>query len=100
VATEIVRTLVGSIGLVASVPLTTWLAVSVVGNGDTTPTVRSGERPPKRRGSGKYPSSAAEDGSDAHLAAVPTTAELDSSEPDQPKPRRSRWSNLRDGIDD
>jgi hypothetical protein len=26
VATEIVRTLVGSIGLVASVPLTTWLA--------------------------------------------------------------------------
>jgi uncharacterized membrane protein len=26
VATEIVRTLVGSIGLVASVPITTWLA--------------------------------------------------------------------------
>ena len=31
VATEIVRTLVGSVGLVASVPLTTWLAVLVVG---------------------------------------------------------------------
>jgi uncharacterized membrane protein len=30
VATEIVRTLVGSIGLVASVPLTTWLAVRFV----------------------------------------------------------------------
>jgi hypothetical protein len=30
VATEIVRTLVGSIGLVASVPITTWLAVRVV----------------------------------------------------------------------
>jgi uncharacterized membrane protein len=30
-ATEIVRTLVGSIGLVAAVPLTTWLAVWAVG---------------------------------------------------------------------
>jgi uncharacterized membrane protein len=30
VATEIVRTLVGSIGLLASVPITTWLAVDVV----------------------------------------------------------------------
>jgi uncharacterized membrane protein len=30
VATEIVRTLVGSIGLIASVPITTWLAVDVV----------------------------------------------------------------------
>jgi len=30
VATEIVRTLVGSIGLVASVPLTPWLAVATV----------------------------------------------------------------------
>ncbi len=29
VATEIVRTLVGSVGLVASVPLTTWLAATV-----------------------------------------------------------------------
>jgi uncharacterized membrane protein len=34
VATEIVRTLVGSIGLVASVPIATWLAAAVV----TTPT--------------------------------------------------------------
>jgi uncharacterized membrane protein len=31
VATEIVRTLVGSIGLVAAVPITTWLAARVVG---------------------------------------------------------------------
>jgi uncharacterized membrane protein len=30
VATEIVRTLVGSLGLIASVPITTWLAVEVV----------------------------------------------------------------------
>ena len=30
VATEIVRTLVGSIGLVAAMPITTWLAASVV----------------------------------------------------------------------
>ena len=30
VATEIVRTLVGSLGLIASVPITTWLAVHVV----------------------------------------------------------------------
>ena len=33
VATEIVRTLVGSLGLVASVPITTWLAVDVVSRG-------------------------------------------------------------------
>jgi uncharacterized membrane protein len=32
VATEIVRTLVGSIGLVASVPVTTWLAAVAVGS--------------------------------------------------------------------
>lgn len=31
IATEIIRTLVGSIGLVASVPITTWLAAHVVG---------------------------------------------------------------------
>lgn len=31
VATEVIRTLVGSIGLVTSVPLTTWLAVVVLG---------------------------------------------------------------------
>lgn len=32
VATEIIRTLVGSIGLVAAVPITTWLAVAVRGS--------------------------------------------------------------------
>jgi uncharacterized membrane protein len=35
VATEILSALVGSIGIVASVPLTTWLAVAVVGDGGT-----------------------------------------------------------------
>ena len=34
VATEIVRTLAGSVGLVASVPLTTWLAVWILGDDD------------------------------------------------------------------
>ena len=95
VATEIVRTLVGSIGLVASVPLTTWLAVTVVGGGDTGPTVRPGERPPRRRNA---------------PTAAPSTEQLDDeaetelgsraeSSPATPtrSERRSRW---RDGIDD
>jgi len=34
VATEIVRAIVGSIGLVASVPISTWLAIRVIGSGD------------------------------------------------------------------
>jgi uncharacterized membrane protein len=39
VATEIVRTLVGSIGLVAAMPVTTWLAASVaVREGNPAPT--------------------------------------------------------------
>jgi YibE/F-like protein len=33
VATEILSALVGSIGIVASVPVTTWLATQVVGDG-------------------------------------------------------------------
>ena len=37
VATEIVRTLVGSIGLVAAVPITTWLAVRVISSPPTRP---------------------------------------------------------------
>jgi uncharacterized membrane protein len=41
VATEIVRALVGSIGLVASVPITTWLAARVV-----APRLRVRRRPP------------------------------------------------------
>ena len=44
IAVEIVRTLVGSIGLVASVPLTTWLAARVV----TGQTSRRGSRRPER----------------------------------------------------
>ncbi len=51
VAIEIVRTLVGSIGLVASVPLTTWLAVQVVRHPEEVPAViESGAgRPTVRR---------------------------------------------------
>jgi len=42
-ATEIVRTLVGSIGLVVSVPITTWLAVTLAGpdGSDREPAVRA-----------------------------------------------------------
>jgi uncharacterized membrane protein len=48
VATELVRTLVGSIGLVASVPLTTLLAVWVVTHSPLADS-SSEARPPKRR---------------------------------------------------
>jgi uncharacterized membrane protein len=41
VATEIVRTLVGSIGLVASVPLTTWLAAYCLTLKETSPPRRA-----------------------------------------------------------
>jgi uncharacterized membrane protein len=46
VATEIVRALVGSIGLVASVPISTWMAIAVVGPirvPDEIPAVRWGD---------------------------------------------------------
>lgn len=47
VATEIVRTLVGSIGLVASVPITTWLAARVVAQPAAAgPAPAPGESPP------------------------------------------------------
>jgi uncharacterized membrane protein len=57
VATEIVRTLTGSIGLVAAVPITTWLAALVASRqpaGEDLPEVverphRRGERRPPRR---------------------------------------------------
>jgi uncharacterized membrane protein len=45
VATEIIRTLVGSIGLVSAVPLTTWLAVEFVSGGRTERRVRLRRRP-------------------------------------------------------
>lgn len=46
VATEIVRTLIGSIGLVAAVPITTWLAASLVGEqGAETPRRSRAHRP-------------------------------------------------------
>jgi uncharacterized membrane protein len=41
VATEIVRTLVGSIGLVAAVPITTWLGASLVGEPEAATPLRS-----------------------------------------------------------
>jgi uncharacterized membrane protein len=44
IATEIVRTLVGSIGLVAAVPLTTWLAAAAVpAAGSDVPATHRGE---------------------------------------------------------
>jgi len=95
VATEIVRTLVGSIGLVASVPLTTWLAVSVVGDGTDAPKVKSGQRPPKRRTpNGEMPDPIAfdEPATEAPEPAVETAPTA--------KPKPSRWSSIRDGIDD
>lgn len=91
VATEIVRTLVGSIGLVASVPLTTWLAVSVVGDGESAPKVPSGQRPPKRR------TPTGEMGSQATFDHEEEDADPESSDPAKP---RGRWASLRDGIDD
>ena len=90
IATEIVRTLVGSIGLVASVPLTTWLAVRVVGDGSNGPKVKSGQRPPKRRtATGEMPTS-------VEFSA----AEIEAASGSTPTPKRSRWSSVRDGIDD
>jgi len=55
-ATEIVRTLVGSIGLVASVPITTWLAVTLSGTNGS-------DREPATR-----PIGGGEDGEDASPA--------------------------------
>ena len=105
VATEIVRTLVGSIGLVASVPLTTWLAVSVVGDGNMAPTVPSGQRPPKRRGPATHTlpdtiTSEEGTGTDADQPLTQPTSEIDPGRPDASTPRPSKWSNLREGIDD
>ena len=50
VATEIVRTLVGSLGLIASVPITTWLAVDVVSRGGRHASAEGGT--PERDGDG------------------------------------------------
>ena len=86
VATEIVRTLVGSIGLVASVPLTTWLAVTVVGSGDAGPVVPAGQRPPVRRS-----------GPTVRSAHTTPPDPDDTSTAAAPEPGRPRW---RDGIDD
>ena len=44
VAVEVVRTLVGSIGLVAAVPVTTWLAATIAAKRDLTPAAASHER--------------------------------------------------------
>jgi uncharacterized membrane protein len=49
VAVEIVRTLVGSIGLVASVPITTWLAAFVLTREADAPERTETRRPPRRR---------------------------------------------------
>jgi hypothetical protein len=44
VASEVVRALIGSIGLVGSVPISTWLAAFVV-SGDATPATTTGRAP-------------------------------------------------------
>jgi uncharacterized membrane protein len=49
VATEILAALVGSIGIVASVPLTTWVAARVVGEGGIPRRRRPGAAPTRRR---------------------------------------------------
>jgi hypothetical protein len=49
VATEIMSALVGSIGIVASVPLTTWIAARVVGEGRSAGRRRRGAAPPEGR---------------------------------------------------
>ncbi|MER0446980.1 YibE/F family protein [Streptomyces sp. Edi4] len=54
VAEEVVRTLVGSIGLVASVPLTTALAALVVSADRPAPGGRASPRPAVRRGAGGH----------------------------------------------
>jgi uncharacterized membrane protein len=76
VATEIVRTLVGSIGLVAAVPITTWLAVRVI----STP-------PTHRHAPERSPTDTTDSGPD------------ESTEP-PPKPRQSRPSPRRSDDDD
>ncbi|MCA1845903.1 MAG: YibE/F family protein, partial [Actinobacteria bacterium] len=55
VAEEIVRTLVGSIGLVASVPITTWLAAAVASRVGAP---RRAVRPPRSAGPGPAPGTA------------------------------------------
>ena len=50
VATEIVRTLVGSLGLIASVPITTWLAVHVVARRAGRPPATRPDRTPRTWG--------------------------------------------------
>jgi hypothetical protein len=48
VVTEILSALIGSVGIVASVPLTTWLASRVVGEPGTTGRRRRGTAPTRR----------------------------------------------------
>jgi uncharacterized membrane protein len=62
VATEILGALVGSIGIVASVPLTTWLAVAVVGEGG--PVGRRRRRVARTRVRRRRPRAAADTGPD------------------------------------
>jgi uncharacterized membrane protein len=77
VATEILSALVGSIGIVASVPLTTWLATRVVGEGSAP------ERPRRRAVPARRPSPRA-----------PVTADTESEFWDGPvgeQPPAIRW---------
>jgi hypothetical protein len=86
VAVEIVRTLVGSIGLVASVPLTTWLATRVV---TTEPPRRGRGRPP-----GNEPPSSPS-GERAPAGGVTPPAASEPVEEDLP-PEQQFWGRRRD----
>ncbi len=104
VATEIVRTLVGSIGLVASVPITTWLAVRVVGPGSAVPTSGPpGQRPPIRR-TPAIADRTTTSPTGAELAVPPMSAipaeGPENGPPSTEAPRASRWVRLRQGLDD
>ncbi|MFF1709899.1 YibE/F family protein [Streptomyces sp. NPDC058268] len=80
VAEEIVRTLVGSIGLVASVPVTTALAALVVSADRSTPTGHTGSA--AHPGGASHPGGAAHPGGGATPAAPAT--------PVLPAPKQSR----------
>ncbi|MEU3736628.1 YibE/F family protein [Streptomyces sp. NPDC032198] len=86
VAEEIVRTLVGSIGLVASVPVTTALAALVVSADRSTPTGHTGSA--ARPGGASHPGGASNAGGAAHPGGGATPAAP--ATPVLPAPKQSR----------
>lgn len=82
VATEILSALVGSIGIVASVPFTTWLAARVVGDGDT-----AGRRR-RRGGPTRRPSSRESEPPDSDSQFWDKARDEDAAAPRLPAPSR------------